>query len=188
MLTRDQVLDRALKLITEEGLRRFSVSELGLRLGVVKSALYHHFPGGKAEIVREVFGREENRVLEAMEEALNSAATTRDKLCALALAKIVLVRELGRLYRIREEIADELEGFLVSRRLDFLRRERNLIASVIQEGIEKQQLRPVNAHLLAVALQGALHNLSRTYAVEGQPLRSEEVESLIDCLLEGINA
>ncbi len=70
MLNQDQILDQALELISAVGLRRFSLSELGARLGVVKSALYHHFPGGKSQIVREVFRREEDRVLGAMEEAL----------------------------------------------------------------------------------------------------------------------
>ncbi len=188
MLSRDQVLDRALELLTREGLRRFSVSELGVRLGVVKSALYHHFPGGKAEIVREVFRREEDRLLEAMKRAVDASSSTRERLCLLAQAKVELVRELGRLYKIREEIADELEGFLVSRRRDFLRRERELIASVIQEGMNRGELRYVDPQLLAVALQGALHNLSRTYALDAETLKSQAVESLIDCLLVGIGA
>lgn len=188
MLSRDQVLDRALELISREGLRRFSVSELGVRLGVVKSALYHHFPGGKAEIVREVFSREEDRVLGAMEEASACATSVKERLRALARAKIQLVRKLGHLYRIREEIADELEGFLISRRRDFLQRELGLIASVIQEGVERGELRQVDAQLLAVALQGALQNLSRTYAVEGQSLKAQAVDDLIDCLFQGVQS
>lgn len=186
MLARDQILDQALKLISQGGLRRFSVSELGDRLGVVKSALYHHFPGGKAQIIEEVFRREEDRVFGAMEEAIRGACSTKESLRALARAKIELVKELGRLYRLREEIADELEGFLVSRRREFLQRELRLIARVIQQGVNKGELRRVDAELLALALQGALHNLSRMYAVDSQSLPPQAVDHLIESLFDGI--
>lgn len=188
MLNQDQILDQALELISAVGLRRFSLSELGARLGVVKSALYHHFPGGKSQIVREVFRREEDRVLGAMEEALAQARGAKAKLSALAEAKIRLVRELGRLYRLREEIADELEGFLVSRRREFLQRELRVIARVIQEGVEQGELRPVNSELLALALQGALHNLSRAYAVGDRLFPPGAVEQLIEAVFNGIRS
>lgn len=188
MLNQDQILDQALELISAVGLRRFSMSELGARLGVVKSALYHHFPGGKSEIVREVFRREEDRVLGAMEEALAQAQGAKAKLTALAKAKIRLVRELGRLYRLREEIADELEGFLVSRRREFLQRELGVIARVIQEGVQQGELRAVNSELLALALQGALHNLSRAYAVGDRSFPPDAVEELIEAVFNGIRS
>ncbi len=106
----------------------------------------------------------------------------------MAEAKIRLVRELGRLYRLREEIADELEGFLVSRRREFLQRELRVIARVIQEGVEQGELRPVNSELLALALQGALHNLSRAYAVGDRLFPPGAVEQLIEAVFNGIRS
>ncbi len=188
MLNSGTILDEALVLVSQMGIRRFSVSELAQRLGVVKSALYHHFPGGKWDIIRALFEREEEKVLTSMEASARRETTTRESLIALAKAQIEAVMELGRLYRVREDIADELEGFLVSRRRAFLQRERGLIASVLQEGVRKGEIRQVNVDLLSLALQGALHNLSRTYAISGGELPLEEISELMEILFQGIGA
>lgn len=186
LLTKDDILDCAFSVVSQTGLKRFSLTEVAERLGVVKSALYHHFPGGKRDIITALFTREENRILEAMSNAVSSHSTTRERLIGLAKAKIELIVDLGRLYKVREEIAEELEGFLVSRRRYFLKRELDLISSVIKEGISRGELRELNATLLAVALQGALQNLSRDFVFRQSPL--QEVESLIDLLFRGIGA
>src|SRR5438105_24267 len=43
-LTRERIVDAALKLIADEGLARFSTRRLGERLGVEAMSIYHHFP------------------------------------------------------------------------------------------------------------------------------------------------
>ena len=186
MLNSNVILDEALSLVSQMGIRRFSVSELAQRLGVVKSALYHHFPGGKWDIIRALFEREEEKVLASMESSARREATTRESLVALARAQVEAVMELGRLYKVREDIADELEGFLVSRRRAFLQRERDLIASILERGVKKGEIKEVNVELLSLALQGALHNLSRAYALRGGGLPLEEISELIKILFDGI--
>ena len=186
MLNPSLILDEALTLVSQMGIRRFSVSELAQRLGVVKSALYHHFPGGKWDIIRALFEREEEKVLSSMEASARKETTTRESLIALAKAQIEAVMELGRLYRVREDIADELEGFLVSRRRAFLQRERALIASILEQGVKKGEIKEVNVDLLSLALQGALHNLSRAYALRGEGLPLEEISELMEILFQGI--
>jgi AcrR family transcriptional regulator len=110
-LKRNRILDEALDLVLREGVRRFSASELARRLGVVKAALYHHFPGGKGEIVNAVFEREEDRLLAASERAVAAAEDTRGRLLAIGVTSVRELVRLARLYRIDEEIVDEIHGW-----------------------------------------------------------------------------
>jgi AcrR family transcriptional regulator len=82
-MTREKILDEALQLLLRTGVRRFRVSELAERLGVVKSAVYHHFPGGKEEVVAALFEREEGRVVAVMEEAVATPGSSRERLLRL---------------------------------------------------------------------------------------------------------
>ena len=185
-LTRDCILDAALELIATLGLRRFSVAELARGLGVVKSALYHHFPGGKGDLVNGVFDRVEGRLLEEGRAAAARASGTRAKLEAMARVKVAQIAALGRLYRVSEEIVDEVEGFLVARRRSFLERERAALGEVLAAGVERGEVSVRNVRLVAVALQGALQQVMRAVALEHTAPRDDAASELIGILFEGI--
>ncbi len=185
-LSREFILDAAAELIAQRGVRGFSASELARGLGVVKSALYHHFPGGKAGVIDAVFSREEEKLLASMRAAGEGARGTRARLTAVGAAKVRLLTDLARLYRVREEIVEEVEGFLVARRRGYLARERRVIAEVLEDGVATGEVRAVDAELLAVALQGALQQLSWEFATARGGGGEAVVGALVAALFEGI--
>ncbi len=187
-LTHDRILDTALNLIMTDGLRRASLSEIARRLGVVKSALYHHFPGGKGEIVDQVFEREERGILESAQDAVAAAEGTRARLAALAASTVAHVVRLVRLYPVRDEAADQIELYLEERRRSFLDRERGLIAEVIRRGVAAGEVREVDADLAAAALQGALRQIVRTFALKPGRSSAPVLERVVGLVFDGIGA
>ncbi len=187
-LSRERILDAALNLIMTDGLRRASLSEIARRLGVVKSALYHHFPGGKSEIVDRVFEREERGILDEASHAVADARGARARLVALASSTVAHIVRLARLYPLRDEVADQIELHFEARRRSFLDREREQIASVIRSGIEAGEVRPVDADLAAAALQGALRQIVRTFALKPGRASLEVLARLVDLTFDGIGA
>jgi AcrR family transcriptional regulator len=185
-LTRERILDVALNLIMTDGLRRASLSEIARRLGVVKSALYHHFPDGKSEIVEQVFEREEQGILAEARRAIAAASGTRAQLAALARSTVVHIVRLARLYPVREEAADQIELYLEERRRTFLDREREQIAEVIGRGIETGEVRPVDVALAATALQGALRQIVRTFALRPGRSSAPVLTRVVDLTFDGI--
>jgi AcrR family transcriptional regulator len=186
ILSREAILDSAVELISQRGVRGFSATELARRLGVVKSALYHYFTRGKAGIVDAVFSREEEKLLANMRATGDGARGARARLTAVAVAKVRQLTDLARLYRVREEIAEEVEGFLVARRRGYLARERRIIAEVIESGVASGEVRAVDAEVLATALQGALQQLSLEFAKARESGGEEVVGALVTALFEGI--
>ncbi|MDO6587213.1 helix-turn-helix domain-containing protein [Salipiger sp. 1_MG-2023] len=56
-LTREAVVDAALRLMNETGVAGFSVRELARRLGVSPAAIYHHLGGSKHDLFAELASR-----------------------------------------------------------------------------------------------------------------------------------
>lgn len=54
---RERVLEVAARLFQERGLARVTMRDVADALGMRQASLYHHAPGGKAQLYREVFER-----------------------------------------------------------------------------------------------------------------------------------
>ena len=57
-LDREKIIDSARQQFAKLGLRKASLTDIARPLGVGKTAIYHHFPGGKRELMEEVTHRE----------------------------------------------------------------------------------------------------------------------------------
>lgn len=184
-LTRDRVLDEALELILTDGSRRASATELARRLGVVKSGLYHHFPGGKAEIFDAVFAREETALIDTMTRASTAGETLQQKLTAVCRAKVTRITEVARRVPMREEAANDIEGYLLARGR-YQRLERDLLGRLLEEGVSRGEIRGIPGDLVVAAFQGALARVSKAFALNAGKRKLAVVDDLVDVLFRGI--
>ena len=70
---RERVLDVAEALFQERGLARVTMRDVADALGMRQASLYHHAPGGKAQLYREVFERMIDHHKAGLEAAVRSA-------------------------------------------------------------------------------------------------------------------
>ena len=82
LLSKDEVLARLLATFRSDGYDGASLAELSQRTGLGKSSLYHHFPGGKAEMATAVLAHLEGALAAAFGSALE-APTPEAKLARL---------------------------------------------------------------------------------------------------------
>ncbi|MDD5169804.1 MAG: helix-turn-helix domain containing protein, partial [Syntrophales bacterium] len=87
-LDRNKILDVSRAVFARHGFRKASLTDIVRPLGVAKAALYHHFPGGKREILHAVIQREEDAVLMEMRRAADAGESPQAKLQALIRAKL----------------------------------------------------------------------------------------------------
>lgn len=193
-LERERVLDGALVLLLERGPARLRLAELARQLGVVPSALHYHFPGGKDEVVTAIFDREEARALEAIEAAVAAADSPRGRLLALAKARLQNASRLARLHQAERDAdaggpnatstAAELQDYVMRRRQGFLDRERELVSEILRSGPHRVTRQTVD--LLTVAFQGALFNVTRTFALTTNREADRVLAELVDLFFLGI--
>ncbi|MCU0241156.1 MAG: TetR/AcrR family transcriptional regulator [Vicinamibacteria bacterium] len=185
-IERERILDAALGLVFTRGLRRTRMAELARKLGVVPSALHYHFAGGKDELIAVVFDREETRLLAAMDDAVAGSDNARGRLLALAGARLKYAARLGRLYPIDESIGDEIQAFVMQRRQRFLKRERQRIGRILRDAIGRGESSEKAIDLLAAAFQGALFNVTRTYALAPNSRSQAILGEVVDLLFRGV--
>jgi len=82
-LTKEEILERLLSSFRDRGYEGASLAELSAVTGLGKSSLYHYFPGGKADMAREVLGHLEVRLEAQLFEPLRLGASPQSKLSAM---------------------------------------------------------------------------------------------------------
>jgi len=83
ILSKEEVLDRLLSTFRDKGYEGASLSELSAATGLVKSSLYHYFPGGKEEMAEEVLAHLDRQLAADLFEPLRSKGTPARKLDAM---------------------------------------------------------------------------------------------------------
>jgi len=86
MDTRDRYIDAAITLLREGGYARAGINEIIAVCGAPKGSLYHHFPGGKQQIVREALAAYARAVGDVAARALAGATTPGARVRALFAA------------------------------------------------------------------------------------------------------
>jgi TetR/AcrR family transcriptional repressor of lmrAB and yxaGH operons len=80
ILSKDEVLDRLLDTFRDRGYEGASLTELSAATGLVKSSLYHYFPGGKQEMAEQVLAHLDRQLASDLYAPLRSGRAPARKL------------------------------------------------------------------------------------------------------------
>ena len=184
--TRDQILDRAVALFNEKGYDATSVADLAERLGVSKSALYHHFDS-REQLLDVALDRALGR-LEALLDAPAADGSPVERLrSVLHDAVLVLVDELPYvtlLLRVRGN--SPVERRALERRRAFDHR----VTALVERAQHAGQLRAdLDAAVATRLLFGMVNSLTEWYrpggAVDAHTLADDIVRTGLDGLAVG---
>ncbi|MRN55395.1 TetR family transcriptional regulator [Paenibacillus sp. LC-T2] len=137
---KQQILDVAKRLFAENGYHATSMRELNKGLGMGEALTYHHFPGGKLEILNAVLqAAQEKRIKSIMGsmEFLGEDMPLRKSLLTFA-------------HRLTEQFMDDKEYFQI------LFREKNLLNNEQLSLINELTLQPLEAMANFLADRAAL--------------------------------
>ena len=109
LLPKDEVLDRLMHTFREKGYDGASLAELSAATGLGKSSLYHHFPGGKVDMAKQVLAHLETTLEAALFEPMRSNATPERKLDAM-LAAISAFYEGGKRACLLERLCASVDS------------------------------------------------------------------------------
>lgn len=138
------------------GFRRTSLADVARELGVVKGALYYHFPGGKAELFDTAAAGVEEAILQAMRESAAEARDARQGLKAVVAAKFDAMRRALDSAGVSPEIAREL-ALLPREASAFNDEERRILEELLARGEREGVFRRMRTRgATAAALQALL--------------------------------
>lgn len=189
-LTRERILDVALRHLARNGYRDTALAQIARELGVVKGALYYHLPGGKAEVFDAVVRREREAMLSAMRQAAEQERSAAGALQAAIRAKLEHLRGLVAEYGVPRSIGQEITAQATAGQQEFNARERELYEEILSLGERLGEFRRIRPRSTAAAgIQSMIWALEipEVYGPEtGEPVTGSVISPVLDLLLHGL--
>ena len=175
--SRDSLLDVAVAVFNERGYDATSMEEIAGRLGITKSAIYHHVPG-KGELLRLALDRALDALFAVLDEPAARSGPAISRLEHVVRASVrVLGEELPfvtLLLRVRGN--SPVEQAALQRRRDFDRIVTALVRAAEQEGDVRPDVDPAVTSRL---LSGTVNSLVEWY----RPDRGLDAAALADAVV-----
>lgn len=173
----ESLLDVAVTVFNERGYDATSMDELAVRLGITKSAIYHHVPS-KVELLRLALDRALDALFAVTEEPAATSGPAIDRLEYVVRGSVrVLAAELPfvtLLLRVRGN--SDVEQAALQRRREFDRIVTDLVRAAEEEGDVRPDVDPAVTSRL---LFGAVNSLTEWY----HPDRGHDATAVADALV-----
>jgi AcrR family transcriptional regulator len=184
---RQQILDAALEVFSRTGYHVTNVSDVAAQAGVSQGTIYWYFDS-KDELFQAALLSAFGDINEEAFAALSGCDTATEKLLVLADSMVGLADEAEGLFMLflgywassdRQETSAQVW-------VDLLRRYRDIVVEIVEEGIGRGEFKPVDAEGLVWALLAAYDGLA-AYAVIMPNLDLKGISlSFIQTLLGGL--
>ncbi|MGR7025918.1 TetR/AcrR family transcriptional regulator [Geodermatophilus sp. URMC 62] len=182
----DSLLDVAVALFNERGYDATSMEELAARLGITKSAIYHHVPS-KVELLRLALDRALDALFAVTEEPQAVRGRAIDRLEHVVRGSVrVLAAELPfvtLLLRVRGN--SPVEEAALGRRREFDRVVTDLVRAAEEEGDVRPDVAPAVTSRL---LFGTVNSLTEWYRPGGSLSADALADALVATTFEGLRA
>jgi TetR/AcrR family transcriptional repressor of lmrAB and yxaGH operons len=156
LLSREQVVERLMRVIRRYGYDGASLAELSKATGLGKSSLYHHFPAGKDDMVRAVLDHLDAQLEASLFTPLRAPGPVGDRLAQM-------VATLGTFYRSGREACVLGNLVLGASRTRFRRKLSSIfgrwidaLAAALVDGGVPASLARARAEDAVVRIEGAL--------------------------------
>jgi AcrR family transcriptional regulator len=180
----DTLLDVAVAVFNERGFEAASMEDVAVRLGVTKSAIYHHVPS-KVELLRLALDRALDALFAVTQEPAARTGPAIDRLEHVVRGSVrVLAAELPfvtLLLRVRGNSDVELRA--LERRREFDRVVTGLVRAAGREGDVRTD---VDAAVISRLLFGTVNSLTEWYRPDGGLTPDDLADALLAVAFQGL--
>ena len=190
--TEDRILDATERLLAVMGLRKMTMEDVATEAGLTRRTVYKYF-GSKQDLAFASIDRVVSRVRDELEEIAVSNSPVQDRLKRMAVARITVRLQAVQSYRLSlDSVFEVIRPAYMERRKEYFRREAEIFAVVIREGVGSRRLKPVDpdetADLLLQATNAFLpYSLSPDELGRPADVR-KRLEVMADIFVAGISA
>jgi AcrR family transcriptional regulator len=182
----DSLLDVAVAVFNERGYDATSMEELATRLGVTKSAIYHHV-SSKVELLRLALDRALDALFAVTEEPDATTGPAIDRLEHVVRGSVrVLAAELPfvtLLLRVRGNSPVEQAALQRRRRFD------RVVTDLVRAAEEEGDVRPdVDPAVTSRLLFGTVNSLTEWYRPDGGLSADDLADALVATTFQGLRA
>ena len=182
----DSLLDVAVAVFNERGYDATSMDELAARLGITKSAIYHHV-SSKVELLRLALDRALDALFAVTEEPGATSGPAIDRLEHVVRGSVGVLTEqlpfVTLLLRVRGN--SPVEEAALRRRREFDRIVTDLVGAAEEEGDVRPDVDPAVTSRL---LFGTVNSLTEWYRPDGGLSADDLADALVATTFQGLRA
>lgn len=190
--TKERILKEALRLYQVGGYNYMGLEKIGKTLNITRPALYHHFPGGKEELLIAIVESFTNAQAAHWQAAIQAApdAHSRFSFILKSITNLPLLDTKRMICVEMEQLGDKTRAVIQ----ESFEQLRSLVLQVFQEGVERGELRPVDLDLAFFSFVSLCDQVERVIFMHEQFPQticftgSHEalIENLLDLWLNGL--
>ncbi|TFG18838.1 MAG: TetR/AcrR family transcriptional regulator [Promethearchaeota archaeon] len=181
-------------LFTRFGYSKTTMEDIGDKVGLNQASLYHYFKKGKEEIFLNVIFYRITELRENIEEALRQEKKLERKLEKYFAVKFDFLQKDSFLRQVIDLDFKKLPLKTKKRIQNILSTEKELIASIFQDAINKQEIRKIDplktAEIMIHLIEGIRFTQLKQIVLEGQIINRKEINDelklTISYILNGI--
>jgi TetR/AcrR family fatty acid metabolism transcriptional regulator len=184
---RELILQAALKVFSDRGFHKAKIEEIAQEAGVGKGTVYEYFTS-KKQLFQEMLKDRIETFNEHIKDAVEKEKSTRGKLLCIIKESIIVgrhFRHLNKMALLETTLIDESFRHWL---LDMHAYRLSAIGEILQEGIDKGELKPLNVSLFARLFYGGLGTLVSPIA--GMDMTQIDVDKtageIVDLYLQGV--
>jgi len=182
---KEVILSKAARLFREKGYNATSMRDLAEEVGVEAASLYNHI-NSKSEILQEICFKVANRFMSHIEEVSHQDQPAIQKLDAILRFHIRNMLELyEEVYVSDREWKHLAEPYLVNFQ-NQRRVYRQRIASIIEEGIEKGEIKEIDAPTAVLIILHAVSGIESWHRSKKKISGEMLEENMIMIMIEGL--
>lgn len=185
---RNQILDAATKLFAEKGFHHTTVEEIANLAGVGKGTVYEYFPS-KKDVLRELLLVSIEYYFDQFPRKVEGNLSLKEKvqrMTELHFQFFLEHRDIARvvLYEHRQ-ITEDLDPIMVEKEQGRI----TYVAGLLEEGVRRGEIRPVDCQLAARVISGALWNMGMDLVISPVISDGERlVSGVVDILWFGLES
>jgi TetR/AcrR family fatty acid metabolism transcriptional regulator len=177
----DQILKAAEKIFARKGFYLTTVEDIAKKAGIGKGTIYLYFHN-KRDLFFSVLENKLDLLLKKIKKGIEEGKTASDKIKLAIEVHLKFLEENGDFFKImqgfpeglKRELGERLKGGLIERQSYYI----EVIDKLIQEAIDKGEIRPLNSRKLAVILMGILHSLTVYWVSQKEKISLSDDKSL----------
>jgi TetR/AcrR family transcriptional regulator, cholesterol catabolism regulator len=184
---KDVIVAKAAKLFREKGFSATSMRDLAEHVGVEAASLYNHI-SSKAEILQDICFKIANSFMQHIEEVDASNRTAIQKIDAILRFHIQqMVNNYEEVYVTDREWKHLTEPYL-SNMQGQRRTYRQRIASIIEDGIEKGEIKQIDAPTVVLIILHAVSGIESWHRSKKKIAADMLEKNMVSILIEGLRA
>lgn len=182
---REFVIEKAAKLFREKGFAATSMRDLAEEVGVEAASLYNHIQS-KAEILQDICFRTANTLMQHLESIENSSKSAIEKITAILRFHIQQMISNYEMSQVSDREWRHLTEPYLSNFKTQRRTYRQRFANIIADGIQKNQVKPIDAPTAVIIMLHAVSGVESWHR-SMEKITAEQLENnMIIILVEGL--